>query len=295
VYCSGGSHEDGALSRSLLTALRPLPTTDHPQLTTRHEMSSGKTHDAIRKLLRDFESGAADLESTLAAMASRGELRTAATDDAQVDWDRLQRCGYPEVVYAAGKSGASMIRIFERQQEIGQASLATRVSIEQAEALLQRFPDAVHNEIARTVRLSHATQHSAGTVAVITAGTSDRPVAEEALETLRWMNCACELIYDVGVAGPHRLVEQRPRFANADAVVVVAGMEGALPSVVGGWVSCPVIGVPTSVGYGAAFGGVAALLSMLNSCASNVTVVNIDAGFKAGFVAGLIAQRAAGE
>jgi hypothetical protein len=130
-------------------------------------------------------------------------------------------------------------------------------------------------------------------VAVITAGTGDLPVAEEAAETARWMGCEVELIVDVGVAGPHRLIEQQHRFCTADAVVVVAGMEGALPSVVGGHVACPVIAVPTSIGYGASFGGLAALLGMLNSCAANVTVVNIDAGFKGGFIAGLIAQRLA--
>jgi NCAIR mutase (PurE)-related protein len=130
-------------------------------------------------------------------------------------------------------------------------------------------------------------------VAVITAGTGDLPVAEEAVETARWMGCQVDLIIDVGVAGPQRLAAQRQRFEGADAIVVVAGMEGALPSVVGGHVACPVIAVPTSIGYGASFGGVAALLGMLNSCAANVTVVNIDAGFKGGFVAGLIAQRSA--
>ncbi|MCA9029068.1 MAG: nickel pincer cofactor biosynthesis protein LarB, partial [Planctomycetaceae bacterium] len=126
---------------------------------------------------------------------------------------------------------------------------------------------------------------------VVTAGTSDRPVAEEALETLRWMNCEVELIVDVGVAGPHRLPAHLTKLREADVIVVVAGMEGALPSVVGGYVDCPVIAVPTSVGYGANFGGLSALLGMLNSCAANVTVVNIDAGFKGGYIAGLIASR----
>jgi NCAIR mutase (PurE)-related protein len=130
-----------------------------------------------------------------------------------------------------------------------------------------------------------------GTVAVVTAGTSDRPVAEEAIETLRWMECNVDLIVDIGVAGPKRLLQQKHRFDAADAVVVIAGMEGALPSVVGGWVACPVVAVPTSVGYGASFGGIAALLGMLNSCASNVCVVNIDSGFKGAYIAGLIARR----
>jgi NCAIR mutase (PurE)-related protein len=130
-------------------------------------------------------------------------------------------------------------------------------------------------------------------VAIVTAGTSDLPVAEEARETALWTGAAVDMIQDVGVAGPHRLTAKVPLLEQADAIVVVAGMEGALPSVVGGYVACPVIAVPTSVGYGASFGGVAALLGMLNSCASNVTVVNIDAGFKGGYVAGLIARNVA--
>jgi hypothetical protein len=159
---------------------------------------------------------------------------------------------------------------------------------------------ARHNATARTLRLDCPKGHDAaseqpgsptGKVAVITAGTSDLPVAEEAVETARWMGCEVDLIIDVGVAGPQRLPAQRHRFESADCIVVVAGMEGALPSVVGGHVGCPVIAVPTSVGYGANFGGLAALLGMLNSCAANVAVVNIDAGFKGGFLAGLIANR----
>ena len=145
----------------------------------------------------------------------------------------------------------------------------------------RKFPAAIYNPLGRMIRLSPPREISlVGTVAVVTAGTSDRPVAEEALETLRWMECKVDLIVDIGVAGPKRLLQQKHRFDAADAVVVIAGMEGALPSVVGGWVACPVVAVPTSVGYGANFGGIAALLGMLNSCASNVCVVNIDSGFK---------------
>ena len=130
-----------------------------------------------------------------------------------------------------------------------------------------------------------------GKVIVVSAGTSDRPVAEDALETARWMGCETDLILDVGVAGPHRLLSQRDRLASAQAIVVVAGMEGALPSVVAGWVAVPVIAVPTSIGYGVNFAGLAPLLSMLNSCAANVAVVNIDAGFKGGYLAGIIARQ----
>jgi NCAIR mutase (PurE)-related protein len=166
------------------------------------------------------------------------------------------------------------------------------VSEEQARELLAALPSARYNHTARTLRLEQsATRKLIGHVAVITAGTSDLPVAEEARETIEWMGVATTMVHDVGVAGPHRLPARLAEFDSADAVVVVAGMEGALPSVVGGYLSVPVIAVPTSVGYGANFGGLSALLSMLNSCAANVTVVNIDAGFKAGYVAGMISRR----
>ncbi|HEX6986269.1 MAG TPA: nickel pincer cofactor biosynthesis protein LarB [Planctomycetaceae bacterium] len=215
------------------------------------------------------------------------------TPDATIDLARADRCGFPEVVYGPGKRPETVAEIFAVQQSHGQACLATRVDAEQVEAVRNRFPQAIANDVARTVRLAAPGRHEppTGFVAVLTAGTTDRAVAEEAVETLRWMNVGVELIVDIGVAGPQRLLDAKPRFVHADAVVVAAGMEGALPSVVGGHVPCPVVAVPTSVGYGAAFGGIAALLGMLNSCASNVTVVNIDAGFKAGYVAGLIARR----
>jgi hypothetical protein len=222
---------------------------------------------------------------------------TANLGDARVDLDRARRCGYPEVVFAQGKSVDTLLRIVAALVDHGADVLATRVSPEQAAALLASHPGGVHHEQARTFRLSHPESRSGpaagGQVVVVTAGSSDLPVAEEARETLRWMGFDPPLIADVGVAGPQRLREQLPRLEAAEAVVVVAGMEGALPSVVGGYVACPVVAVPTSVGYGASFGGLAALLGMLNSCAANVTVVNIDAGFKAGYVAGLIARRAA--
>jgi NCAIR mutase (PurE)-related protein len=223
---------------------------------------------------------------------------TADLAEAQLDLDRQRRCGYPEVVYAQGKSVPTLLKIFDRFRAEGIDALATRVSPEQSEALLATFAAGRYNAMARTFRLPTAGSNghrppSAGRVAVVTAGTSDLPVAEEARETLEWMGVSVQMIFDVGVAGPHRLPERVAELRVADAVVVVAGMEGALPSVVGGHVACPVVAVPTSVGYGANLGGVAALLSMLNSCAANVTVVNIDAGFKAGYVAGLIASRVA--
>jgi NCAIR mutase (PurE)-related protein len=210
------------------------------------------------------------------------------TDDLQVDLDRQRRCGFPEVVFATGKTLDAVRNVFRAQQSVGQNSLATRISQEQADHVQQEFPAAAFNPVARTLTLINHPTSCRGRVVVVSAGTSDRPVAEEAIETARWMGCETELIMDIGVAGPHRLLAQRERLATAAAIVVVAGMEGALPSAVAGWVSVPVIAVPTSVGYGANFGGFAALLGMLNSCAANVAVVNIDAGFKGGYLAGLI-------
>lgn len=210
-----------------------------------------------------------------------------------LDADRRARCGYPEVIYGQGKPARTIAQIIATQAARGEPSLATRVDAETAAAVLAELPSARWNETARTLRSEPegwSPPPPVGDVAVITAGTTDLPVAEEAAETLDWMGVGVTRINDVGVAGPHRLPERLAEFASADAIVVVAGMEGALPSVVGGYVGCPVFAAPTSVGYGANLGGVAALLSMLNSCASNVAVVNIDAGFKAGYLAGLVAK-----
>jgi NCAIR mutase (PurE)-related protein len=213
----------------------------------------------------------------------------------QLDLGRAERCGFPEVIYGPGTSNENLTQAFEHLLAHGQSAFATRLDESQIAALIQKFPEATVNTIARTVRQDHPTEALpvTGKAWVVTAGTSDRPVAEEALETLRWMRVECELISDVGVAGPQRLLRQVPRLREADALVVVAGMEGALPSVVGGWVGCPVFAVPTSVGYGASFQGLSALLSMLNSCAANIAVVNIDAGFKAGYLAGMVARKSA--
>ncbi len=217
--------------------------------------------------------------------------------EAQVDLDRSRRCGFPEVVFAQGKTVEAIEHIFKAQIEHGVDVLATRMTAEQAVELQGKFSQGVYNPVARTFRIPLATDKpaddNAGRVTIVTAGTSDLPVAEEARETALWTGAEVNTLLDVGVAGPHRLAANVTQLRGADAVVVVAGMEGALPSVVGGHVACPVLAVPTSVGYGASFGGVAALLGMLNSCASNVTVVNIDAGFKGGYVAGLIAKNVA--
>lgn len=218
--------------------------------------------------------------------------QSAELGEAMIDLDRNRRCGFPEVIFGEGKSIAVLQKIVDRLQAEKVRVLATRIASDKATVLLERFPQARYNAAARTFRLEvepDRPRKLIGRVAVVTAGTSDLPVAEEVRETLDWMGVATTFVVDVGVAGPHRLPSQLSKIQGSDAVVVVAGMEAALPSVVGGYVDCPVIGVPTNVGYGASLGGIAALLGMLNSCAANVTVVNIDAGFKGGYVAGLIA------
>jgi NCAIR mutase (PurE)-related protein len=262
------------------------------------------TLEELQNLVAQLQKGAIAPEAAFEQLLPALTPPTLETPAASIDLDRLRRCGYPEVVYSPGKTVEAIADVFRGLLAHRQNALATRVSPEQARDLLLIFPHARHNPVARTMRIdagaaddsesSRPVTTSTGRVAIISAGTGDLPVAEEAAETALWMGCAVEVIVDVGVAGPHRLPGQRHRFENADAIVVVAGMEGALPSVVGGYVACPVIAVPTSIGYGASFGGLAPLLGMLNSCAANVTVVNIDAGFKAGYVAGLIARRSAG-
>jgi NCAIR mutase (PurE)-related protein len=245
----------------------------------------------IRDLLAQVQSG------NLGVEAAVGQLASPAVADlgfAQVDLDRHRRCGYPEVIFCEGKTAAWVEGVVRRLVQEGQDCLATRVSHEQAEHLKTCFPQAEQDRLARTFWLPVANRRleSKGRVLVITAGTGDLPVAQEAVVTARALGATAELIADVGVAGIHRILRQQERLADADAVVVAAGMDGALPSVVGGLADCPVIAVPTSIGYGAAFAGVAPLLTMLNSCAANVVVVNIDNGFKAGYVAALIARRA---
>ncbi|HEX3997978.1 MAG TPA: nickel pincer cofactor biosynthesis protein LarB [Pirellulales bacterium] len=244
----------------------------------------------IAELAEQLSRGTISLDHFLREL---GRPKTADLGDVQLDLDRSRRCGFPEVVFGEGKSLATIERIFERLIAEGADVLATRIAAEPAAALLERFPRGNYNLIARTFRIAVEMEspNTGGLVAVVAAGTTDLPVAEEAVETARWMGAAVTLVADVGVAGPQRLLDHLDEIRRADAVVVVAGMEGALPSMVGGHVAAPVIAVPTSVGYGANFGGLAALLSMLNSCAANVSVVNIDAGFKGGYVAGLIARR----
>jgi NCAIR mutase (PurE)-related protein len=209
---------------------------------------------------------------------------------AQVDHHRELRQGMPEVIFGEGKTVEQILRIMEAMSAQGGNCLVTRLSAEKAGELLATFPTATHHADARCLTLEQqpVEQKGRGQILVVSAGTSDIPVAAEALVTARFLGNRAEQIYDVGVAGIHRLLARREQLAAASVIIVVAGMEGALPSVVGGLVARPVIAVPTSIGYGASFGGIAALLGMLNSCAAGVTVVNIDNGFGAACAASLI-------
>ena len=208
---------------------------------------------------------------------------------AKVDHHRALRAGMPEVIFGQGKTPAQTAGIFARLAKHGRNVLATRADAKQFAAVKKRIPKAEYRELARAIVLQRDTKtYGKGKIAVVSAGTSDIPVAEEAVVTAEIMGNEVEHVYDVGVAGIHRLLASRAQLTQARVVIVCAGMEGALPSVVGGLVGVPVIAVPTSVGYGASFKGVAALLGMMNSCASNVSVVNIDNGFGAGYVASLI-------
>jgi NCAIR mutase (PurE)-related protein len=221
------------------------------------------------------------------------EARTADLGFARVDVDRARRTGDPEVVYGEGKTPDQVVDILTtlHARHPERAVLATRLSTDAQTLLTERLPDALIDRVARAATLGPLPQ-THGTVAVIAAGTSDAPVAAEAALTARVHGAEVRRIDDVGVAGLHRLLETRDRFADADCLVVVAGMEGALPSVVGGLTGVPLVAVPTSVGYGASFGGLAALLGMLNSCAPGVVVVNIDNGYGAGVFAARVARNA---
>ena len=211
---------------------------------------------------------------------------------ARLDLDRLRRRGIPEVIFGSGKTAAQLAAIVARMNEAGQNAFATRVTPEQAEAVRREIPDAVYEPVSRTLTRDVAPlPRLRGKVAILCAGTADIPVAEEAAVTAARMGARVERVYDVGVAGLHRLLRRLPVFSDARAVIVVAGMEGALPSVVAGLIDKPVIAVPTSVGYGTALNGLTALLAMTTSCASGVTVVNIDNGFGAGVAAAMINRR----
>jgi len=242
-------------------------------------------------LLAEVERGA------LAPEAAAARLATLPFEDlghTRVDHHRSLRSGLPEVVFAAGKTPGQVLDIVAALARDGVEVLATRASPEHFAAVQSRYPGAVYRELGRCITLSIAAAKEPlrGHIAILCAGTSDLPVAEEAAITAETFHCRVTRLYDVGVAGLPRLLAVRERLLEADALVVCAGMEGALPSVVGGLVGVPVLAVPTSVGYGASFAGAAALLGMLNSCSPNVSVVNIDNGFGAAYSAVLIARAA---
>ena len=240
----------------------------------------------LQKLLEDVRGGSVEIDQALE------RLRHMPFEDlgfAKVDHHRALRCGMPEVVFGKGKTAHQIVEIASRLLERSQNVLITRAEPEAADALTARFPEAEYFPLSKALRVwRDRTNYGKGRLAVVCAGTSDLFVAEEAFVTAEIMGNDCFQIHDIGVAGIHRLMNSRERLTEARVIVVCAGMEGALPSAVGGLVSCPVIAVPTSIGYGANFGGLAALLGMLNSCASNVSVVNIDNGFGGGYVASLI-------
>ncbi len=243
--------------------------------------------ERVRDLLRQVADGALNVEAAVDQLALEP---TESLSFATIDHHRALRQGFPEVVFGEGKSPDQLAEIAVRIAALGDGDLATRVSDDGAAALTARMPGIVHNRLARTAHLpgSEAPPGGRGAVLIMTAGTSDLAVAEEAAVTAAAMGNRVSRLTDVGVAGIHRLLSRRDELMEAAVVIVVAGMDGALPSVVGGLVRAPVIAVPTSVGYGASFGGLAALLSMHKSCAAGVTVVNIDNGFGAAVAASRI-------
>jgi NCAIR mutase (PurE)-related protein len=245
---------------------------------------------ALLELLASIERGATTAEQAASKLA---ELPFEDLGYARIDHHRPLRHGLPEVIYAAGKTPEQTAAIFARMAASGVDVLATRATAETAQAVLAQVPAATHHPVARAITLRQSPETAQrGQISIVCAGTSDLPIAEEAAITAELFGVRVTRLYDVGVAGVHRLLASRDKLASAGAVIVCAGMEGALPSVVGGLVGVPVIAVPTSVGYGASFGGAAALLGMLNSCSPNVSVVNIDNGFGAAYTATLIARAA---
>ena len=246
--------------------------------------------DDLKKLLEEVSSGELAVEQAL------GRLKDFPYEDlgfARIDVHRALRTGFPEVIFGQGKPPEHVVAIAQRIVDHGGPLLVTRVTRETGQALTDAFPGGTHDSTGRTFCLTRKplADLGRGVILVVSAGTSDLPVAEEAALTAQLMGNRVERLYDVGVAGIHRLLGDRKSLQSAEVLVVVAGMEGALPSVVGGLVDRPVVAVPTSVGYGASFHGLAALLGMLNSCAAGVCVVNIDNGFGAGCAAALINRR----
>ena len=244
------------------------------------------TPEEAARLLEKFRAGKISQAKVLAAL---GKEPVKDRGLAQGDQHRALRQGFPEVIFRAGKTPVQVVKIAGEILKQSDRVLITRITHDHAKALKKKFKKAVHHEAARCVVIEKKkTKPRAGTIAILSAGTSDQPVAEEAAITAETMGNKVQRLYDVGVAGLHRLLGRMEDFREANVIIVVAGMEGALPSVVAGLVDKPVIAVPTSIGYGASFEGVAALLGMLNSCGSGVTVVNIDNGFGAAYAASQI-------
>ncbi|MFQ5962849.1 MAG: nickel pincer cofactor biosynthesis protein LarB [Candidatus Scalinduaceae bacterium] len=242
--------------------------------------------NSIKNLLEKVKKGELTIEKALRFFK---DFPYKDLEFAKVDIHRTIRCGFPEVIFCGGKTPSQVFNIADQIVKNGADLLATRANKEIYEYISQKYKTARYNDIAKTIVIRKSRhKKKKGLVLIITAGTSDIPVAEEAKETAEIMGNNVKVLYDVGVAGIHRLLKNKKDISTARVIIVVAGMEGALASVVGGMVDRPVIGVPTSVGYGTSFGGVAPLLAMLNSCAANVTVVNIDNGFGAAYVASLI-------
>jgi NCAIR mutase (PurE)-related protein len=241
----------------------------------------------LEDLLKKVKSGRTSIDEAMA------QLRSLPFEDlgyARVDHHRSLRKGFPEVIWGEGKTSGQILSIMKQLRSRGENILITRLEERKAKAIKKAFPKSKFYPLSKVLtNLTHPIKSGGkGVILVITAGTTDIPVAEEAAITAQFMGNRVETLYDVGVAGIHRLLSERKKLEEAHILIVVAGMEGALPSVVGGLVDRPVIAVPTSVGYGTSFGGIAALLAMLNSCASGVAVVNIDNGFGAGYVASLM-------
>lgn len=236
----------------------------------------------IHELLEQVKNGAVSVEE------AEGELRRQPFEEmgyAKLDTHRKVRSGFAEVIFCAGKADSHLLSIFGRLYEEDGEVLGTRASAEQARLIQEHFPKAAYDPISRIVKIEKEEKAHQGRIAVCTAGTADIPVAEEAAQTAEYFGSAVDRIYDVGVSGLHRLLSRLEVIQDANCVVAVAGMEGALGSVIGGLVSVPVIAVPTSVGYGANFGGLSSLLTMINSCANGIAVVNIDNGYGAGYMA----------
>ncbi|RJQ48661.1 MAG: nickel pincer cofactor biosynthesis protein LarB [Desulfobacteraceae bacterium] len=243
--------------------------------------------DMLHQLLQSVAAGRLTVERAAENLAN---MSCEDIDYAHIDHHRSLRKGFPEVIFGQGKTVDQIGGIMEKMLLQENVVLVTRIDSEKAEAVLRRFPDAVFHSDARMIvwKKQKISIRQKGTILVLSAGTSDIPVAREAIITAEAMGNSVESVFDVGVAGIHRLFRHKSLIENASVLVVVAGMEGALPSVVAGMVSRPVIAVPTSIGYGVSFGGLTALFSMLNSCSSNVAVVNIDNGFGAGYMASII-------